>query len=240
LSAVLLCALAALAVAPADAANLAVSPIRIELTPENRTAAITVTNGSDQPASIQIEAVAWSQVDGQNVYAPTRELLVSPPIFTLAPGSEQIVRAALRRQADPTTELAYRIYLQELPPPPSPGFRGVQMALRLGLPVFVQPQSGKAVPKPNWSAKQVSDDTLQVTLRNEGNAHVQVSDFALYSPGNDQALGSQAGSTYVLPGQAHRWLVKVKRPFGSIGGRLRLAAHTDAGEANVDLPLESP
>ena len=126
----------------AAAANWEIDPVRIELTQQQQTAAITLKNTSDQPTSLQVQVVAWSQIDGKDVYTPSRELLVSPPIVTIPPKGEQIIRAALRRPADANNELSYRIHLQELPPAPTPGFMGVNVAMRVGLPVFVESLKG--------------------------------------------------------------------------------------------------
>jgi fimbrial chaperone protein len=235
-----LCASALLLPALAGAASLSVDPVRIELSPQQQTAAITVRNDSDQPASIQIQAVAWSQHDGKDVYTPTRELLVAPPIVTIAPRSEQVIRAALRRQADAANELTYRVYLQELAPPPAPGFTGLQVALRIGLPVFVKPQKGSAAPNMVWRIARVRDDSLKVTLQNQGNAHVQVSDFALYVPGGDKPVAGESASSYVLAGRVREWLLKTDLFEKITGGRLRLKAYTDAGKVDRELPLETP
>lgn len=213
-----------------------VDPVRIELSPQQQTAAINVRNDSDQPTSIQIQAVAWSQLDRKDVYTPTRELLVSPPIVTIAPKSEQVIRAALRRQADTASELTYRIYLQELPPQPAPGFMGLQVALRIGLPVFVKPQNGKAAPKMVWTVSHAPDNSLKVALQNQGNAHVQVSDFSLYIPGGDKPIAGESGSSYILAGQAREWLLKIDFSEKITGGRLRLKAYTDAGNVDTELP----
>jgi fimbrial chaperone protein len=201
---------------------------------------ITVKNDSDQATSIQIQVVAWSQLDGKDVYAPSRELLVAPPIVTIAPNSEQILRAALRRQTDATGELCYRIYLQELPPPPAPGFKGLQVALRIGLPVFVQPQHGKAAAKMIWAASRMPGGVVKIELQNQGNAHVQVSDFALYLPGSDKPIAREAGSTYVLAGQLRAWLLKTDVTQNTSGGSLRLKAYTDAGDVDAELAHGPP
>lgn len=237
---VALCTFALLIPALAGAANLSIDPIRIELSPEQQTAAINVRNDSDQPTSIQMQAVAWSQLDGKDIYTPTRELLVSPPIVTIAPKSEQVIRAALRRKADVANELTYRIYLQELPSQPQPGFTGLQLALRIGLPVFVKPQTGKATPKMVWSIARAPDNNLKITLQNQGNAHVQVSDFALYIPGGDKPIAGESGSNYVLAGQRASWLVKTDLSEKITGGRLRLKAYTDVGNVDTELPLGTP
>ncbi len=224
----------------AAASDLQIDPIRIELSPQQQSMVLTIKNDSDQPASIQVQVVAWSQVDGKDVYAPTRELLVAPPIVTIPARSEQVLRAALRRQADATNELAYRIYLQELPPPLAPGFSGLQVALRIGLPVFVQPRHGKAAAKLSWAGSRVSGGNVKVELQNRGNAHVHVSDFALYLPGSDNPLARETSSTYVLAGQTHAWLLKTDPTQNISGGSLRLKAYTDAGDVDAELPLAAP
>ncbi len=237
---VVLGALALLMPAIAGAASWEIDPVRVELSAEQPTAAIKLKNDTDQPTSIQIQAVTWSQHEGKDVYTPTRELLVSPPIVTIPARSEQVVRAALRRQADPAGELAYRINLQELPPPPAHGFMGLQVALRIGLPVFVQSQKGDAAPKLVWIISRTSDDKLKVVLQNQGAAHVQVSDFSVSVPGNPQPLAGVSGSSYVLAGQSREWLLTTGNQGTLSAGRVRLQAFTDAGDLDTELELGKP
>ena len=236
----MLCTCALLLSDLAAAASWNVDPVRVELSPAQQTAAITITNEADQPTSIQIQVVAWSQVDGKDVYIPTRELLVSPPIVTIAPKGEQIIRVALRQQADATSELAYRINLQELPTAPTSNVSAVQVALRIGLPVFVQSQKGDAAAKMTWKVARMSDSLLKVGVRNEGNAHIQISDFSLYAPGGEQPLTGEAGSSYILAGQAHEWLLKTRTAEKLSGSRLRLKAYTDADNVDTELVLDKP
>jgi fimbrial chaperone protein len=224
----------------AAAAAWNIDPVRIGLSPEQQTAAIIVSNESDQASSIQIQAVVWSQVDGKDVYTPTRELLVSPPIATIPPKSDQVIRVALRRPADTTNELAYRINLQELPPQHPPEFTGVQVALRIGLPVFVQSQKGDAKPKMAWNILRMPNNQLKVVVKNQGSAHVQISDFYLYAPGRDQPIGSEARSSYVLAGQTREWLLQISTSEKLADGRLRLKAYTDADLVDTELVLVRP
>ena len=88
-----------------------IDPMRVDVSKQSPTAGLMVRNGADDALSLQVQVFAWIRLDGKDVYTPTRDLLVSPPIVTIAPKSEQIIRAALRRPADATQELAYRIYL---------------------------------------------------------------------------------------------------------------------------------
>lgn len=232
-----LCALALMSPVLGIAADWNVDPVRVELSPQQQTAAIIVRNDSDQPSSIQIQAVAWSQVDGKDVYTPTRELLVSPPIATIPPKSDQVVRVALRRAADPNKELAYRINLQELPSDSGTEATGVQVALRIGLPVFVQPLKGDARAKMVWSVAQAAKGQLRVQVRNQGNAHVQISDFSLHAAGTDRAIAREPAASYVLAGQSHNWLLANNASETLTNGRLRLMALTDAEKVDTELVL---
>jgi fimbrial chaperone protein len=237
---VAVCALTLFVSAVAAAATWEIDPVRVELSPQQQTAEIMIKNDSNQATKIQINVSAWSQSEGKDVYTPSKELLVSPLMATIAANSEQTIRAALRRPADENNELTYRINLQELPSQPASGFTGMQVALRIGLPVFVQPKTGKASPKMLWSAARISGHTLKVELHNQGNAHVQVSDFALYIPGEDRAIVNQSGLSYVLAGQAHEWLLKTRSSEKISGGRLHLKAYTDAGNVDTELALDKP
>lgn len=224
----------------AIAADLRVNPIRIELSPQHLTAAINIQNISDQLKKIQVRAVAWSHLDGKHVYAPTRELLASPQVFSIAPGRSQIVRTALRRTPDPANELAYRIQLRELRPQSAPESTRSGVALRLDLPVFVQPQNGIAAPKLVWTVSSAPDNRLKVTLRNEGNAHVEVSDFAVYAAGSEKPLTGESVSTWILAGQVHTWVLTTAPAEPPSGDRLRLSAYTDAGNIEAELSLGAP
>lgn len=221
------------------AAGWEIDPIRIELSPQQQTAALTVKNNSDQATSIQIQAVEWAQQGGKDIYKPTKELLVSPPIFSIAPKSEQIIRVALRREADPAKELAYRISLQELPQA-TQNFMGVKVALRVSLPVFVQSAKSLAEPKMAWEVSQLPDNQLKVVLRNTGNAHIQISDFALFVPGNDTPVAGESGSSYVLAGQTHEWILQTTSMEKMSGNRLRFTAYTDAVNIDTEIVLHKP
>lgn len=230
----------------AQAAGWSINPTRIDLTPTKQTAAMTITNDSDAPTTVQVQAVSWSQEEGRDVLISTKELLVSPPIVTIASKGVQIIRITLRKPADKTKELAYRINLQELPTAATqsaPQASSVQVALRIGLPVFVQPRKGRAEPKMTWRLETSADSSLKVTLHNEGTAHIQISDFSLYTIGSDQPLASIAGSSYVLAGESRDWLLKptsISTEKVNASGRLRLRAFTDGENIDTLLVLNKP
>ncbi|MDP1717097.1 MAG: hypothetical protein Q8L40_03390 [Burkholderiales bacterium] len=67
-----------------------------------------------------------------------------------------------------------------------------------------------------------------------------MSDFAFYIPGKDDPIAGESGSSYVLAGQARKWLLKADFPVKTNDGRLRLKAYTDAGNVDVELSAGKP
>ena len=95
-----------------------------------------------------------------------------------------------------------------MPPPPKPGFTGLQVALRVGVPVFVPPLA-PAVRRLEWSAQIAADGAIHLSAQNTGNTHVQVTDFELGVPGASEPLAHQTALAYVLAGQRRLWVLPV-------------------------------
>jgi fimbrial chaperone protein len=216
-----------------------VSPVRIELTSQRLTDALQVRNDGSGPVVIQLQIVAWSQENGRDIYQPSDGLMATPPIFTIEPGATQIIRVGLLRSVDEQKELSYRLFLQEVPSRSKAEFRGLQVALRVGLPVFILPKV-KAVPALSWQVTHDASGQMEVTLRNDGTAHVRIWDFTLYAPGNAQALAAQQVSAYLLPGHSRTWKLATDAAQPRPGDAIRIEANTDAGSVHTDIRLERP
>ena len=223
------------AVANAPAGVFAVSPVRATLTASQPVSALVVRNSGVEPTVVQLEVVSWAQEAGKDVYAPTRDILATPPIFTIPPGGSQVVRVGLRRTADPQRELTYRLFLQEVPPDKTT-FQGLRVVLRMGIPIFVLPPV-KAAPALRWHATRTSEGLLKLTLANHGNAHIQVAKSKLMLPGSEQVLASQDIAAYVLSGQSRDWVIK-PTSIPQSGVALRLSVQTDAGDLNEQVIVE--
>jgi fimbrial chaperone protein len=191
---------------------------------------LTVHNETASSTLVQVRAVEWTQsASGEDQYADTRDLLATPPVFTLAAGGEQILRVALRRAPDASRELSYRLFIQEVPPQANPDQRQLTMALRISLPVFVMPAT-KAAADLQWSTQWQADGRLVVHARNRGTAHVQLTDFDLQAGGSSPMPGSHA-VRYLLPGTTASWTLDM--PAGvDRAAALRVRGHGDQGEFN--------
>ncbi|MDD5268953.1 MAG: molecular chaperone [Methylococcales bacterium] len=211
----------------ASAGSFQVIPVRVTLSAGKPIAAMTVRNTGGEPAVLQLEVMSWSQAQGKDVYTPTKEILATPPIFTVPAGGSQIVRVGLRRPPDAQRELTYRLYLEEVPPPPKPGFQGLQMALRMGVPLFVPPAAVQ-LPVLAWRIFRTKEGQFEVGVTNNGNTHVQVANVRLARADGGE-LGTQQIAGYVLPGQSHNWLLKDIPASPSVAA-LHLFVQTEAGD----------
>jgi fimbrial chaperone protein len=223
--------------AQAIAGTFSLSPVRVDLAAQSTTGVVTIRNQEDQPVVVQAETKLWQQTSAGEQLEPTRDVLVTPAVFTIPPQGSQVVRLALRREADPRTELSYRLILTEVPQQAAPGFTGLNMALRMSLPIFVAAQAPTA-PQVTWSAARSPDGTVAVTALNAGSEHTRVLDLMISpQPGNGQWLHQQ-GAYYVLPGQSHSWSLETDKNNNSADWRqLRVKGSTEDGDFATELTL---
>lgn len=224
-------ALALLAGGPLSHADsgFTVSPVRMDLAPGARATSVSVTNQSDRARTVQVEAFRWTQVDGDDRFGPPGDLVVNPPVFRMAPGATQIVRAGFRNGAAATAEEnAWRLYFQEIADDSQPEASGnLRMLLRIGIPLFVAAQ-GPARDHAVWDQSRAADGSAQVRLTNAGNRHVRIAQVRVRDGATiDREV---SGLAYLLPGQVRVWTLKdvTARP-------LRLVAQSETGAVDVAL-----
>jgi fimbrial chaperone protein len=219
----------------ATAGSFAVNPVRATLSSKQPVGSLVVRNSGTESTVIQLEVVSWTQENGKDVYTSTKELLATPPIFTVPAGGSQVVRVGLRRSVDSQRELAYRLFLQEVPPTKT-DVQGLRVVLRVGIPVFVIPPV-RATPVLRWQASRTAEGALRLSLTNDGNAHIQVAKSKLMLATAGQPLMTQEVAAYVLSGQSRDWIYKLS-PLPAAGAPLRVAAQTDAGDVQAEVVVE--
>lgn len=150
--------------------EFAISPLRVDLGPKARSAAVTVTNEGKEKLNFQLQAMEWTQdAAGKDQYAPTSDLIFFPKIMSVEPGQEGIVRVGLRTGAA-ATERSYRLFIEELPglvkPPPGSSAH-IDVLIRFGLPIFsapIKPEDGIAI-----ETLELRKGVLAFAARNTGN-----------------------------------------------------------------------
>lgn len=219
----------------ANAEGIAVSPVNIVMAPGQAAATLTIVNSGDRDVSFQIRAYGWQEDRAGDVQlTPTTDLLVSPPLGTIAPGATQIARLVLDH-APQDRELSYRILFDELAPPAQAGL--VHIALRLSIPVFAEP-AGIAAPHVQWRlASQGSQ--LWLVAHNDGKRHQVVRDIALKTAkGRSLALMPDT-PPYVLAGGEHRWSIQGASGLSASGAILQLSANGENGAVTEQVRLNA-
>lgn len=178
-----------------------------------------LTNTGSQPVNVQLRIFEWSQVGGDDRLTPTRDLVPSSFILSIAPGERQLVRLVRLKLEAPAYELSYRILVDELPSTASGG-RGLRFLLRYSIPLFVLPPGATprfkaGGPRPptdlgSFSARvDERDGKSWLVVSNRGRQRLRLSELSLIdAQGKREAvIGGLVG--YVLAGQERQWQLPV-------------------------------
>jgi fimbrial chaperone protein len=149
-----------------------VSPVILEINKEKKIVTLSFTNDTGNDINIQTSALTWSQVNGEDKYSPTNDLVIIPAIVSIPAGKVQTFRVSKRVIDNNALEQAYRVYLEDV----SPGFvdpnnpTGVAFKFNQDLPAFYF--SGKQVyNKIFFNAsicKSANPKTMCVRIENTG------------------------------------------------------------------------
>jgi fimbrial chaperone protein len=216
----------------ASAQSLTVLPVNIEMAPKQMATTLTVINQGDAETSVQIRTMAWKQVDGKEDLTPSNDVMVSPPIATIAPGATQIVRLVLRKPPE-GREATYRILLDQIPPVAEPGT--VRIALRLSIPIFAAPVT-RAMPHVKFRVENDAGQAYLVAV-NDGNRHDTIREIALKTAGGTGLDTATNSSPYILAGTTRRWPIGVAGSSPAAGDTVHLTGTTTTGAVDQRVPV---
>jgi len=205
------------------ASSVLLWPINPVLESDQSATSVWLENRGKQPVTLQIRVLAWTQSDFEDVYAPQKNIVASPPFARIEPGARQFVRLIRQGPLPSQAEDAYRILIDEVPvePEATPGNQtlGVQFQMRYSLPLFVtapgiwtqtrqdvsrQPETATK-PDLMWSiVNNQGERYLQV--ENEGRVHARLSKVHWESQSGDVTVHNGLLG-YVLAGQTMRWML---------------------------------
>jgi fimbrial chaperone protein len=219
-----------IAAAPATAGSFQVNPVQLNLPAGRTSISMTLSNTDPQPLAIRAQVYRWVQKDGNDVYEPTQDVIVSPPIFTVPPAATQLVRVGLRSR---TGDGAYRVILEEIPRPKA---GNVNVALRLNLPLYLL-APGAAKPEMHWAMWQDAAGNMVVEGTNTGLRHLQVIEIDA-AVGNGAAKVVSKDMGVVLPHSARQWNIG-KQPDFRPGTPVVLKMQTASGPMQAQVvPLK--
>lgn len=215
--------LAAFMASDAAAASLRVAPVMLQMEAPRQAASLTVRNDGATAINVQARIFRWRQVNGEDVLEPTSDVVVSPPIASLTPGAENVIRVVRVRKDAPVGEESYRVLVDELPDPARARAGAVTLVVRHSIPVFFTAPG--APPSVDWRAAR-EDGAIRLTARNAGGRHLRIANLSLAADG--LALGEKRGLVgYVLSGAEVSWVIPVTRRGSS--GPISLTAESGMG-----------
>ncbi|WP_419720863.1 molecular chaperone [Pantoea endophytica] len=195
-----------LALTPAvHAANsLMVWPIDPAIDPEDKASELWLENRGNATTMMQVRIFSWQQVNGQEQYQTQQQVVASPPMVRLEPGQKQLVRLIKQTPPEAGREVAFRVVLDEIPTPRTPGENqaGLTFQMRYSVPLFIY-GSGvtRDTAKPQLSWQEVNSGGKRwLELTNRGNGHARLSNVTI----GGRKMGNGLFG-YVLANSSHRW-----------------------------------
>ena len=228
LSCRLLAVIACVSAPVAEAASLRVSPILIDGGAQANTS-ITLRNQENRPLNAQVRVFRWSQKDGEEQLVPTDDVIASPPIVSVEPRGDYVVRLQRTTGQEPVVEEAYRVVVDELPNPDRQRNGTVAVVLRYIVPAFFFPPDATQA-RVRWSIQR-RDGHAVLVAENAGDKRLQLTNLAIKSAGRT-ALVEKGLAGYVLGHSSKEWPLAPKLS-GLRGGAV--VAMSDRGSVNAPL-----
>ena len=179
-------------------AILSIAPLRVELEGNAAGATVRLTNASDHALPVQARLFAWSQANGEDVYAPSNELVVSPSITSIPSGQTQIVRV-IRRGPATAGEKRFRLAVDQLPDPALARPGQAQTRIRFTLPVFVDREKAQ----PAVFAWRIANNRIE--LVNTGGSTARVLDIQVKAPNGQVVPVERNALRYVHGNSTIAW-----------------------------------
>ena len=209
------------------AASLSVSPTLIDQSAPVNTAAVTLQTPGKELIRVQVRVFRWTQVDGEDRLEPTRDVVASPPMLKVAPGTDYTVRVVRTVKRPVAGEESYRLLVDQLPEPKDKKANRVNLVIRHSIPVFFH-GGDEHVPAISWSALKTKRGLL-LTARNEGGRRLRLTDLAIRSDAGKVLRRIKGLAGYVLGGSTMSWTISGSSSEVPLGSRIDIAGLGEGG-----------
>jgi len=207
----------------ARAASLNIAPLRFEFTKDEATATLRLTNTSNRDLPVQTRVFAWSQADGEDKFALSSDLTVSPSIISIPAGQTQIVRL-MRRSAPGQGEKRFRLAVDQLPDPDAAKVGGADALIRFTIPVFAD-RDMAAPARLGWT---IAADRIELT--NAGGQTSRVAGITVKTLDGREIEVERNSLRYIQGSSTIAWPIQ-----GGCGlGRVKITAQLDGDTVDVE------
>lgn len=215
------------AASPAFAASLQVTPILVDVAAEGAAASsVTLRNASNKAVNAQMRVFRWTQVNGQDQYTETTDVAASPPMVTMKPNGEYVVRIVRSSRAPIQGEEAYRLVADELPDAAAKASGTINLLVRHSVPVFFR--SSNASPAAVTWAVSKKAGRLVVEGRNNGDRRIRVARLKADDGAGNSVNYGDGLIGYVLGKSSATWASRTP-PKGFGGASAKLSLTSEAG-----------
>jgi len=223
---------------PAGAASLQVAPVTLEIPAPGASATIKLRNEGGAALHAQIRVFRWTEVNGEEKLEPTDDVVASPPMASLAPKADYVVRLIRLAKRPIAGGESYRLLVDELPDPSRLKNGVVAIVLRYSIPVFFYPAEA-ASPKLTWSVTQ-SVGKVQLSATNDGDRHVRLANLKLQAADGTSIMFGSGLAGYVLGHSTMRWTAPAngKNRIGA-GSSVAITAQSDSGPISASPVMQS-
>ena len=221
------CCLALLCVSGASRANaLEISPTILQFQQDQSHQSVRISNRGQTPIIVQARSFMWEQDGDADTLLASAQIVISPPIFTLQPGTTQTLRVMLRDPEPLRSARHFRLLIDDITPSAA-GQMGSRMVIRMSLPVFTEASSSQSG-QLHWSIDNSRPDAVTLKATNDGGRYENIRSVErVNSDGSLSAASPLASNTYILPGVTRQWTVpKAHQPTH---GPITLSVTTVAG-----------
>jgi fimbrial chaperone protein len=211
----------------ATAASLQLAPVRLDVPAHVTTSKINLRNLGKQPINVQVRVFKWSQVQGKESLVETHDVVASPPLSTLQPEQNNVIRIVRVTPSTEQHEESYRLLVDELPPAGNKSGYAISFVLRYSIPVFFSGSEPTMLPL-KWSVSTKGMQTI-VTVTNTSNTHQRLSALTL-KPQNApaQSFGSDLFG-YVLANSTKQFVLKRRLIGARAGEPVQITAENQNG-----------
>ena len=222
--------------AQAGATGLQVAPTSLMLQATQNANGLWLSNTGSSPVIAQVRVYRWTQENGEDQQAPSREVLVSPPMIQLAAADRQLIRVIRTGPPPAGAEASYRVVIDELPVADNGPKKGVQFVLRYSVPVFMAPAAEAPAPQLAWKVRRDGQRAV-LEVSNSGGTHAQLAELHFADSRGRRSEVHPGLLGYVLPGAQMRWPLKTPPAAFANGGTLETLINGSATQQNIP-PIE--
>lgn len=193
-----------------------------------------MTNYGDDPIVLQLGAVGWTKVFGQDRHESTKDIVITPPMVNLGPQEKQIIRVGVTVPPDPKRGATYRLIFKEVPSPDSGPYFGIKTLLEVRVPLVIAPLV-PSKPEVTWKIKKISDKKISVEIQNIGDSYISLHEISLSAKDEKRSFYREPVSSYILPSQKQEFELNLLSSMNK--NNVEIKAETDQGEITATVPV---